>query len=273
MKSSNGKLSSLIGRVGLHTSAWIAIIYMTIPLLVIIAVSFNGSSRLAFPPEGLTIDWYRKFLSDPSYLSSIIVSVELAVYATLIALVLGVAVSIAIARGKIPGASLLSTLMMSPLILPNIVIGAALLQFASTLGLARTFGVLLAGHVVLVIPYVVRLVLASFAGINQSLEEASADLGAGAVYTFFFVTLPQIKSGIVAGALFAFVTSFVNVELSIFNTSPSLSLLPIKIYNYVQYTVDPLIAAASASTIYVAIIIVLLIDVFVGIDRFANMRS
>lgn len=261
------------GRFLLHMFSWIMIGYLVVPLAVIIAVSFNESSRLSFPPQGFTLKWYGKFMSDPTYIDAILASTQLALSATLLAIVLGTAAATAIARGSFKGSGAVATLMMSPLVLPNIVIGAALLQFASTLGFARTFGVLLAGHVVLVIPYVIRLVLASYAGFNRSLEEASQDLGANAFSTFFRVTLPQIKSGIIAGGLFAFVVSWVNVELSIFNTSPQFNLLPIKIFNYIQYTVDPMIAAVSAATIYVAIVIVILIDAIIGIERFANMRS
>lgn len=261
------------GKCLLHAAAWIAITYMMVPLAVIIATSFNESNRLAFPPQGFSLKWYTAFLSDPTYIDSILNSTQLALGATVIALVLGTAAALAMARGQFPGRSALLTLLMSPLVLPNIVIGAALLQFASMLGFARTFASLLAGHVILVLPYVVRLVLSSFSGLNRSLEEASQDLGASPFSTFFRITLPQIKPGIVSGGLFAFVVSWVNVELSIFNTSPQLSLLPVKILNYVEYTVDPLIAAVSASTIYVAIVMVLLIDAFIGIDKFANARA
>jgi len=264
------------GKVGmwtLHVIAWLAVTYMVVPLFVIVAASFNEPARLAFPPEGFSLKWYAQFLQDPTYIDSILNSTKLAVSATLIALFLGTAAALAIARGQFRGSATLTTLMMSPLLLPNIVIGAALLQFASHFGFARSFASLLAGHIVLVLPYVVRLVLSSFAGFNRSLEEASQDLGAGPVSTFFRITLPQIKPGIVSGALFAFVVSWVNVELSIFNASAQFPLLPVKILNYVEYTVDPMIAAVSASTIYVAIVIVLLIDVFIGIDKFANARA
>lgn len=262
-----------IGMLFLHAISWLAVTYMVVPLAVIVAASFNDSNRLAFPPQGFSLKWYTQFLSDPTYVQSILNSTQLAVSATAIALVLGTMAALAIARGNFRGAGALTTFMMSPLVLPNIVIGAALLQFASMFGFARSFSSLLAGHVILVMPYVIRLVLASFAGFNRSLEEASQDLGAGPVATFFRVTLPQIKPGIVSGGLFAFVVSWVNVELSIFNSSPQFALLPVKILNYVEYTVDPLIAAVSASTIYVAIVIVLLIDAFIGIDKFANARA
>lgn len=262
-----------LGALFLRSLAILAVVYMVIPLAVIVAVSFNESGRLRFPPQGFSLEWYARFLQDPSYIDSIWISTQLALAATVIGLVLGVAAALAIARGNFPGRNLISTFLLSPLLLPNIVVGAALLQFASIYGFARSFPALLVGHVVLVMPYIVRLVLSSFSGSNRHLEEASQDLGASPLTTFFLVTLPLIKPGIVAGSLFAFVVSWINVELSIFNTSPHIVPLPIKIFNYVQYTVDPLIAAVSASTIYVAIVAVVIIDLVVGIDRFANSRS
>ena len=104
---------------------------------------------------------------------------------------------------------------------------------------------------------------------QRSLEEASADLGGGPWQTFFLVVLPQIRPGIVTGAIFAFISSFINVELSIFNTTAELNTIPVKLFNYVQYAIDPMVAAISAGTIYVAIVAVVLLDIFVGIDRVA----
>ena len=165
---------------------------------------------------------------------------------------------------------LVNTIFLAPLILPTIVIGAALLQYASMMGFARSYTALLVGHVVIVVPYILRTALASLARFDQTLEEASLDLGASAFSTFFLVTLPIIKPGLVAGALFALIISWINVELSIFNATASLMPIPVKLFNYVQYAIDPMVAAISAATIYVAIVAVVLLDIFVGIDRVAT---
>ena len=161
----------------------------------------------------------------------------------------------------------IAALFLSPLILPPIVIGAALLQYASALGFARTFFALYVGHVVLVIPYIVRTTLASLSGFNRALEEAAQDLGASAPATFFLVTLPLIKPGLIAGALFAVIISWINVELSMFNTTSSLLPIPVKLFNYIQYNIDPMIAALSATTVYVAIVVVVALDLVIGIDK------
>ena len=247
----------------------LAIIYMLIPLLVVVISSFNSTGHIKLPPTELSLDWYKKLFSDTSYIKAILNSTLLAALATVISAVLGICTALALCRGSLPASNAISTLLLSPLILPNIAIGVALLQYASMMGVPRSYTILLAGHVVICTPYIVRLLLASLKTSGIDLEEASHDLGAGALTTFRHVTLPQIKPALIAGSLFAFVISWVNVELSIFNVPLNEELLPIKIFNYVQYTVDPLIAAVSAITIYIAIFVILSIDMIIGIDRFA----
>ena len=249
--------------------AILAIVYMLIPLLVVVISSFNSTGHIKLPPTELSLDWYKKLFSDTTYIKAILDSTLLAAAATAVSAILGICTALALCRGALPASNAISTLLLSPLILPNIAIGVALLQYASMMGIPRSYTILLAGHVVICTPYIVRLLLASLKTSGIDLEEASHDLGAGALTTFRYVTLPQIKPALIAGSLFAFVISWVNVELSIFNVPLNRELLPIKIFNYVQYTVDPLIAAVSAITIYIAIFVILGIDMIIGIDRFA----
>ncbi|WP_457090355.1 ABC transporter permease [Microvirga sp. P5_D2] len=260
-------LSERIGRLLLIAVVWAGFIFLTLPLIIIVAVSFTETEYLSFPPVGFTLRWYEQFLADTSYLESIGLSASIAVVSTAIATLIGIPAALVIARSTLPGRKLVSTIFLSPLILPTIVVGAALLQYASALGFARSYLALLVGHVVIIVPYILRTVLASLERFDQSLEEASQDLGGNGVSTFFLVTLPIIKPGIVAGALFALIISWINVELSIFNSTASLMPLPVKLFNYVQYAVDPMMAAISAATIYVAIVAVIVLDIFVGIDR------
>jgi putative spermidine/putrescine transport system permease protein len=264
------RIGETTGRLLLAGFAWIAVVFLVLPLAIIVSTSFTTTAYLQFPPEGFTFDWYAKFLSDTSYLHSLGLSAILALSATAAALVLGVPVALVLTRTEVPAAQAIAALFLSPLILPTIVIGAALLQFATTTGIARTFFALFVGHVVLVIPYVVRTTLASLAGFNRSLEEAAQDLGASSVETFFLITLPLIKPGLIAGSLFAVIISWINVELSIFNTTADLMPIPVKLFNYIQYNVDPMIAAVSATTIYVAIVVVIALDLLIGIDKVAT---
>jgi putative spermidine/putrescine transport system permease protein len=261
--------SKRLGAVLFGAFSWLALLYLALPLIVIIGVSFTTTAYLTFPPVGATLKWYVQFLRDPSYLDAIWTSASLACLATGLALSLGVPAALVLERVRFAGQKALTVLFLSPLILPPIVMGAAILQYASALGFARSYGALLVGHTAIVLPYIVRTTLASLSGIAPALEEAARDLGDTGPGAFFRITLPIIKPGIIAGSLFAAIISWINVELSIFNTTASLMTIPVKLFNYVQYSVDAMIAAVSAATIYVAVLVVIAIDLTVGIDRIA----
>jgi len=262
----------MIARMLVRLVAWLALIYLALPLVVILGASVTTTSFLAFPPQGWTLDWYRKFLADPSYVSAFLTSAALAGVATLAAVLLSVPAALALSRSRFPGRGAISALLLSPLVLPYIVLGAALLQFGGLFGLTRSFLSLAIGHTVIVAPFVLRSVLAMMTPEQRALEEASADLGAGPWQTFFLVVLPRIRPGLVTGAILAYITSFINVELSIFNTTADLNTIPVKLFNYVQYTIDPTIAAVSSATIIAAVLIIVILDLTVGLDMLSEKR-
>jgi putative spermidine/putrescine transport system permease protein len=253
-------------------ASWLTFVYLLLPLIVVVGVSFTETAYLKFPPQGFTLKWYGDFFRDPTYVESFWLSVKLASAATFVAVLLGVPAALVIARKTFPGRAAISAFFLSPLILPTIVIGVAILQYTAQFGFARSFWALLVGHIVLVIPYIVRTTLASLSGMDISIEEAAQDLGATPASTFLRVTLPQIKAGIIAGALFAFIMSWINVEVSIFHSTSLLTTLPVKLFNYVEFSVDPFLAAASSITIFLAIAVVLVLDLVIGIEKAATSR-
>lgn len=261
------RLTDRIGRGALFGMSWLALAFLSFPLIVVIAISFTTTEYLKFPPVGFTMRWYNAFFDDPSFVHSLFTSAKLAASATVGALLLGIPAGLVLARKSFPGKQAVAAFFLSPLVLPTIVIGVAILQYASQIGVARTFWALLMGHVVLVMPYVMRTTLASLAGFEMALEEAAQDLGATPLKTFFLITLPQIKPGIIAGGLFAFIISWIDVEVAVFNSTPELITIPVKMFNYIQFNIDPIIAAVSAITIYVAIATVIVIDLTVGIEK------
>src|SRR6478735_164484 len=262
-------LADRFGRLLIAGTSWFAMLYLALPLFVVIAISFTTTEYLKFPPQGLTLRWYWQVISDPTFVEAFAVSGQLAAAATATALVLGVPAALVFARKQFPGSRALSALFLSPLVLPTLVLGVAILQYASALGFARSFWALFVGHVVLVTPYVIRTSLASLSGMDPTLEEAAQDLGATRFQTFFLITLPQIKPGVIAGALFAFINSWINVEISIFNSTAQFVTIPVKLFNYIQFNIDPTLAAVSAVTIYIAILVVVAIDLAVGIEKAA----
>jgi putative spermidine/putrescine transport system permease protein len=257
-------------RILVRVISFAALLYLALPLVVIVGASLTTSEFLAFPPQGLTLRWYEVVINNPTYAHSFAISTLLALAATAVGVLLAVPAALAIARCRFRGKAAFSQILLSPLVLPHLVLGAALLQFGSSIGLMRSFPALLVGHVVIVTPFVLRTVLPLLTKEQIALEEASRDLGAGPAATFFLVTLPQIRPGIVAGAIFAFITSFINVELSIFNTTAALNTIPVQLFNYVQYSVDPSIAAVSATTILAAVIAIVVLDLFIGLDVLAE---
>ncbi len=262
---------SSIGSKILVAASGFVVIFLVAPLLVVIGVSFTSSSFLKFPPDGFSLKWYDAVINNPLYVDAFWLSIQIAGLATILAMILGVPASLILVRKRFPGSGVISAIFLSPLILPTVVLGVAILQYASALGFARSFTALLVGHVVLVIPYIIRATLVSLADFDLASEEAAQDLGATTTQTLFLVTLPQIKPGVIAGGLLGFVISWINVEVSIFNSTSAMVTLPVRIFNQVQATVDPSMAAVSAVTIYFAIITVFALDYFIGIEK-AGMK-
>ncbi|OCA87856.1 hypothetical protein A8F94_08430 [Bacillus sp. FJAT-27225] len=246
-------------------------LFLAFPLLVLINVSFTELNYLSFPGRGFTLKWYQKLFEDISYVDSFLYSFKLSGTATLCALLIGIPASYGLARNTFKGKGIVMNLISSPLLLPQIFLGLALLQFFYYFtNSPQNFVSLVFAHIIIILPYVVRTCVNSFIGISPYIEEASRDLGAGAWKTFFSITLPLMKSSIIAGTLFSFAVSWINVEVTIFLTSADQMALPVKMFNYVQYNIDPMIAAVSAVTIYFAFILILIIDMLVGIENIAS---
>ncbi|PSJ62932.1 ABC transporter permease [Pseudaminobacter soli (ex Li et al. 2025)] len=248
--------------------ALLVILFLQLPVIVVVLAAFSSTSYLTIPPQGLTLKWFAKVLSDPVYLDAIRISLTLAVGSTVVSLVLGVAAAYALFKRMLPGTEALTSFLMAPLILPSVVIGVALLQYYSLIGWRGSFAALLLAHVIITVPYIVRSALASLAGVDMSVEEAARVLGANGFTAFRLVTLPLIKPGLVAGALFAFVTSMENVPVTIFVASAKQTTLPILIFSSVEMGVDPSIAAVSTLLIVATVFVLWLAERWTGFHRF-----
>jgi putative spermidine/putrescine transport system permease protein len=243
-------------------------LFMLAPILVVIPVSFSETPYLVFPPRGFSLRWYANFFATRELADSLWTSLHLAAWTTAICTVLGTMAAVALMRYHYPGREALRTLLMAPLVMPRLVLGIALLMFLAKTFLSGRFGGLLLAHVVVALPYVIRTVGASLVGLDRALEEAAQSLGAPPLLTFRTVTLPLLKPGILAGAIFAFVTSFDELVASLFLTGPRLTTLPVQIYTYIEYTSDPTIAAISVVLIALTTAVVLVTERIVGFSRF-----
>jgi putative spermidine/putrescine transport system permease protein len=240
------------------------------PLIVVAGVSFTAGDYVAFPPEGVSLRWYSALLSSSIYLGSAVTSLQLAVVVTISATIIGAGLAIALHRGRLPGTAFLSALFLSPLVLPTIVFALGLLMFWSVHFGRTSFYALWLGHTVIAVPYVIRTTLAVLSTSDKFLEEAARTMGADRWQALLYVVLPQCLPGIAAGAFFAFNISFDEAILALFLRSPEIMTLPIQIYTQLEFSPDPSIAAASTLMIGLTILLILVIDRLLGIQRVAG---
>lgn len=251
----------------LVTCRLVLLLFLLAPLVVAIGSSFTAGTVPEFPPRTWSLRWYEHLMSQPIFLAAAANSLALAALATLLNLPIALAAAWAIARGRFRGRETLQTVLMSPLVVPAVVTGIAILLAFAQAGWRNAFSRLLIAHLVITLPYLVRTLIASLSRIDVAAEEAALTLGASPWRAFLHVTLPQLAPGVIAGALFAFIISFDNVSVSLFLSSAKFSTLPIAILAYVEYNLDPTIAALSTLLIALTLIAMLLIERLAGIRR------
>lgn len=262
-----------IGQWLLNGAATITLLYILTPLIFVTWLSFFSQTIPSFPPEGYSLKWYGAILQNDRFVSGFLLSLQLGLIATIIGLLVGVPAALCIARYRFLGRELLNNLLLMPLMIPGVVLGIALYVFHveteihTGLPILGSLLGLVSGHVLIVIPWTVRLVTASLAGFNRTLEEAAQNLGADRWTTFRRVTLPGILPGVVAAAMFSFVASFGNLELSLFLVGPGRTTLPIAILQYLEWKIDPTIAAVSVLQILLIAATMLITDRYVKIAR------
>jgi putative spermidine/putrescine transport system permease protein len=254
--------------VGLLSSVALAILIG--PVLVVLITSFTDSQTLKFPPPGFSTRWYRA-LFDPTRSAEVHsaarTSLIVAAIATSLATLLGTLAALAIARTKAAWARSLDVVFMSPLILPTLAYGLSALAFFTLLGFPLSIHLLIIGHIVVVVPFVLRTTVASLSQLDPALLYSSASLGATAFYTFRRVTLPIILHGIAAGAFLAFMASFDNVPVSLFLTDARTEVLPIRMWYMLESTLDVRTAAISGVLIGATLLLLLIMDRVVGLAR------
>lgn len=233
--------------LGVLVGAW-----LVVPTLIVVPLSFSGEDSFTFPPRSWGVQHYVTFFTEQSWLTALLVSLQLAVIVTVVATVLGTMAAFALARSRFRAKGAVDGLFLAPLIVPGIVVAVAMYAAFLGWGLIGTPTGFVVAHTVLALPFVTVNVTAALSGFDRTLERAAASLGASAWATFRSVTLPIIRPGVLAGALFAFVTSFDEVVVSMFIQSPNLQTLPVRMFTSVTNEVDPTIAAASTVVLVVS---------------------
>ncbi len=246
---------------------WLFAAFMLAPLLMVVLVSFTDKGYIAMPFDGASWRWYLAILKDDDFMNAFYRSLALGATAATLATLLAVPAGMAIAWHRFPGREAILGLLLSPLMVPHVVLGIALLRFLTQLGGSGTMWGLTAAHTVLVLPYVLRLVVAAATGFDRSVAQAAESLGASGWTVFRRIELPLIVPGVAGGWLIAFINSFDELTMSIFVASASTQTLPVKMYNHIAHTIDPLLASISTILIVLTLVLMMVLDRFYGLDR------
>jgi putative spermidine/putrescine transport system permease protein len=252
------------------TVTTLVVLTLLAPLVITLVVSVSASSVFNLPPPALSPRWYERMLRLRELWPAVRLSVTLALLSTAVSLVLGTLCAIAVTRATFPGKTTLVTFMVSPLMMPGLVIGVALLQLLRELGLRDAWVSLLIGHVVITLPYVTRTVLASLSLFDFTLIEAARTLGCSPPRALLQVMVPVLAPAFLTSGLFAFLASMDNYPISIFLVDARNKTLPILMLQYLEENPDPTIAAISSGLILLTIVVLLLADRLVGLRRLAD---
>jgi putative spermidine/putrescine transport system permease protein len=261
------------GRVAYIFFVGLVMVFLVAPLGVIMWASFFADKTLAFPPSGYTLSYFVRAWNLQDFSQGFITSTQLAICATLGSLLVGVPAALAVERLSVPRRNVVREVLLMPMYVPAIVAGAAVylyyiqVEIITEYQLTATFLGLLIAHTLVGIPWTMRLVCASLVSTGSNAEEAAQSLGANALQTFFLVTLPVIRPGIIAAALFSFIASFTELEQSLFLVGPGKTTLPIAIINYLEWNLDSTIAAVATVQIVIIGAALLVSDRFVNLGR------
>ncbi|KRW61503.1 ABC transporter permease [Pseudomonas sp. TTU2014-080ASC] len=244
----------------LRLCSWLVLLFLILPILVIVPLSFNSEPFFSFTegmltlqPEAYSLRWYREVFTDSAWLLSIKNSFIIGIFSTLIATVLGTCAAVGLARAEMPARRLITALLLSPMIVPLIITAAGMFFFYSDLGLSGNYLGIILAHAVLGTPFVIITVTATLAGFDYSLVRAALNLGARPLRAFFDVILPLIRPGVISGALFAFITSFDEVVVILFMAGPEQRTIPRQMFSGLREQINPSILAVATLLIVMSI--------------------
>jgi putative spermidine/putrescine transport system permease protein len=231
------------------------LIFLVLPVFVIIPISFSSARYLTFPPPGLSLQWYQQYFSNQDWISATLQSFKVGLGAVAVCLSLGVPLAYALVRTHFRGKFFVDALVISPMIMPAIILAIGDYLLFVRLKLVGTTLALILGHAVIALPFMVVNVRATLKNVDPGLERAASSLGAAPLTVFLTVTLPLMMPGVIAGALFAFITSFDEVVIALFVSGPLTQTLPMRMWSGLRYEIEPTIAAVSSLLIALATLI------------------
>jgi len=245
----------------------LVVAFMLAPLLIVCLLAFTPEETLTLPTTSVSLRWFRALFEHAEFLRSFGISLGLAVASATLSSLIAIPAGLAITRHEFVGRGLINSLLLSPLLIPHLVLGVALMRMFSLIGGAGSLGWLLLAHTLVITPYVLRLIVSALAGFDHTAEHAAISLGASRATVLRRITLPMILPGITGGWLLAFINSFDEVTMSIFVTSPSTVTLPVRMYMYATESLDPMMASVSTLMIVLTALTMIVIDRVYGLDR------
>lgn len=255
-------------RVVLGILAGVSLLLLLAPTVIVVIASFTSAFSLKFPPPGYSTKWYLALWNDsPEILAAFGLSLKVAALSTAVSVVLAVAAALALARRRENWARMAEAVFLSPLMLPTLALGLALLMLFNLAGTGLSFWTLVIGHIAITSPYIVRTTTASLVQLDAALLDSARSLGASATYTFRTVTLPLILPGVAAGAFIAFMYSFDNVAVSLFLSDARSEVLPIRMWHIIESNLDVRAAAVSGVLITATLGLMLIMERLVGVSR------
>lgn len=242
-------------------------LFLLAPLVVVIGAALSPASYLEFPPRGVSFKWFGDVLDDPIWRTTLWASLRVAAVSMVIAALVGIPAAVALAKADFRGKGVITGLVLSPLMVPSIVLAISLLIIYSRTGIDIPFWRLALVHGVLTAPYLIRTLTASLERLDGSLEEAARNLGCRPVSAWMHVVLPAVRPALLAAMFFAFIMSFDELVVALFLSGPKLTTLPMQIYGEIQYDLDPSIAAVSALLIVFTVVGVFVMERLLGVRR------
>jgi len=247
--------------------------FMLAPIVVVCWVAFTPEGFLSFPTDPWSLRWFKAIARYPEFVSAFWRSLLLGALSSAIAVAVSVPAALAIARHRFPGREAMTALFMSPLMIPHIVLGIAFLRFFTQIGLGGTFFGLVLSHIVIVLPFALRLTLASAVGLDRAIEHAAVSLGASEWTVLKRITLPLVVPGLASGWALAFINSFDEVTMTVFIAAPGTETLPVRMFLYIQDNIDPLVTSVSACVIAVTVAALIALDRAYGLERLLVGRA
>lgn len=243
-------------------------VFLVFPVIVTVFMAFDARDHIGpFPPTELSTKWFDQLFNNAYLWSGFHTSLLLAIATTAVTSAIGALAALAISRMSPRWRDLVTTAFLSPLVVPGVIIGFGLLMFLSVFSLLPVFPRLFAGHLIITIPFTIRMTLVGLTGISESLREAALTLGANERQAFFTITLPLAKNGIAAGAIFAFASSMDDVAVSLFLSDFNTYTLPVALIGLIRSQFDLTIAAAAVALMGLAVVLLIVLDRVLGLDR------